>query len=220
MKDINLFDYKQELQRIATQKLMVRAAKIVILTVFLIIVYLGYQEIEIAYGEIELEKLEQRVKALSGETYKIQSIKLQTTRVNEITEEIRRLRSEQFQVTQVLEGLTLSIPDKIWLTSVKQLTLKEVINLKGPIIFFSDLKRLVPKNGRQAGENGKGEDPSEFLEVRGRVLGEHSNRIITSYVDSLRKVPQFKGVSLHRIQRRLGEDDPVREFTLYIHRPA
>ncbi len=220
MKNINLFDYKQELQRIAAQKLVVRAVEIVILAVFLIIVYYGFQQIKIAYGEIELEKLEKQVKSLAAETTKIQSMKLQTKRVIEITEKIRELRAKQFQVTQVLEGLTLSIPDEIWLTSVKQLTLKEVIAMRGPIIFFGDLQQRAPKKGKRAKKKTKKEDQSEFLEVRGRALGEHSNRIITGYVDILRKVSHFKGVSLHRIQRQLGEADPVSEFTLYIHRPV
>jgi len=220
MKNINLFDYKQELQRIAAQKLVVRAVEIVILAVFLITVYCGFQQIEIAYSKTELEKLEKQVKSLAAETTKIQSMKLQTKRVIEITEKIRELRAKQFQVTQVLEGLTLSIPDEIWLTSVKQLTLKEVVAMKGPIIFFADLKQRVPKKGKQAKKEGEKEDQPEFLEVRGRALGEHSNQIITSYVDILRKVSHFKGVSLHRIQRQLGEGGHVREFTLYIHRPA
>ena len=220
MKNINLFDYKQELKRIATQKRVVWAVEIVMLAVFLIIVYCGFQQVEIAYSKTELEKLETRVKSLAAETTKIQSMKMQAKRVTEITEKIRELRAKQFQVTQVLEGLTLSIPDEVWLTSVRQLTLKDVVSMKGPIIFFGDLQQRMPKKGKRGKKKRKKEDRSEFLEVRGRALGEHGNRIITGYVDGLRKVSHFKGVSLHRIQRLLGEADPVSEFTLYIHRPV
>ncbi len=170
MKNINLFDYKQELKRVATQKRVVWAVEIVMLAVFLIIVYCGFQQVEIAYSETELEKLETRVKSLAAETTKIQSMKMQAKRVTEITEKIRGLRAKQFQVTQVLEGLTLSIPDEVWLTSVRQLTLKDVVSMKGPIIFFGDLQQRMPKKGKRGKKKEKGR-PVRIFRGSGTCLG-------------------------------------------------
>ena len=74
--DINFLDYRQELQRIAIQKLIVKAIAIIFLTSFAILSYWGYQQIKIKFSEIELEKLETRVKSLSTAAAEVQGMKL------------------------------------------------------------------------------------------------------------------------------------------------
>ena len=56
--DINFLDYKQELQRIDVQKLIVKASVIIFSAFLVILSYWGYQNIKIKFSEIELKKLE------------------------------------------------------------------------------------------------------------------------------------------------------------------
>ena len=111
--DINFLDYRQELQRIAIQKIIVKAIAIIFGTSFIILFYWGYQQIKIEFSEIELEKLETKVKSLSAATAKVQAMTLETKHVVESIKEISRFRNNQLQVLQILEGITLSVPKGI-----------------------------------------------------------------------------------------------------------
>ena len=72
-------------------------------------------------------------------------MKLQAKRTEKIIKKINELRANQFQVTQILEDLILPVPDEIWLTSIRQLGIKEIKGKKIPVIFIGDPKKMKTK---------------------------------------------------------------------------
>ena len=90
MISINLLDYKQELKKIAMQKIIINAIGAVLFFIFIIFVYWCFQKTEIRYRANELNQLEDQVRGLTAQTTKIQSMKLQAKRTEKI---IKRVRS-------------------------------------------------------------------------------------------------------------------------------
>ena len=101
MISVNLLDYKQELRKIAMQKIIINAIGSVLFLIFLIVTYWCFQKIEIKYRANELKQLESQVQELTAQTTKIQSMKLQAKRTEKIIIKINELRANQFQVTQI-----------------------------------------------------------------------------------------------------------------------
>ena len=201
--DINFLDYRQELQKIAIQKLIVKAVVIIFLTSLAILSYWGYQQIKIKFSEIELEKLETRVKSLSAATAEVQRMKLNIKHANESIKEISRVRKNQLQVLQILEGLTLSIPDGIWLTKIEQLSFDKISSIKG-ISAFLDKPKIAEKGGKK------------ILKVQGNVLKNAAGNPLTRYIKILRKINHFKKVHLQKINLQSSMNLSAFNFILYI----
>jgi Tfp pilus assembly protein PilN len=218
MIDINLLDYKQELKKIAMQKIIINATGLVLFLIFLIVTYWCFQKIEIKYRANELKQLEGQVRKLTTQTTKIQSMKLQAKRTAKIIKKINELRANQFQVTQILEDLILPVPDEIWLTSVRQLGIKEIKRKKIPLIFIGDPKQIKTK--KKSNKSKKKIQPKqEFLEVRGRLFGKHSDETIVRYIDRLRDSSSFDKVFLHQTSQQENKTEAVRDFTFYVYMP-
>ena len=218
MIDINLLDYKQELKKIAMQKIIINAIGSVLFLIFLIVTYWCFQKIEIKYLANELKLLEGQVRKLTTQTTKIQSMKLQAKRTAKIIKKINELRANQFQVTQILEDLILPVPDEIWLTSVRQLGIKEIKGKKIPLIFIGDPKQIKTK--KKSNKSKKKIQPKqEFLEVRGRLFGKHSDETIVRYIDRLRDSSSFDKVFLQQTSQHQNKTEAVRDFTFYIYMP-
>ena len=218
MIDINLLDYKQELKKIAMQKIIINAIGSVLFLIFLIVTYWCFQKIEIKYRANELKLLEGQVRKLTTQTTKIQSMKLQAKRTAKIIKKINELRANQFQVTQILEDLILPVPDEIWLTSVRQLGIKEIKGKKIPLIFIGDPKQIKTK--KKSNKSKKKIQPKqEFLEVRGRLFGKHSDETIVRYIDRLRDSSSFDKVFLQQTSQQQNKTEAVRDFTFYVYMP-
>ena len=218
MIDINLLDYKQELKKIAMQKIIINAIGLVLFLIFLIVTYWCFQKIEIKYRANELKLLEGQVRKLTTQTTKIQSMKLQAKRTAKIIKKINELRANQFQVTQILEDLILPVPDEIWLTSVRQLGIKEIKGKKIPLIFIRDPKQIKTKKKTNKSKK-KIQPKQEFLEVRGRLFGKHSDETIVRYIDRLRDSSSFDKVFLHQTSQQQNKTEAVRDFTFYVYMP-
>ena len=218
MIDINLLDYKQELKKIAMQKIIINAIGSVLFLIFLIVTYWCFQKIEIKYRANELKQLEGQVRKLTTQTTKIQSMKLQAKRTAKIIKKINELRANQFQVTQILEDLILPVPDEIWLTSVRQLGIKEIKGKKIPLIFIGDPKQIKTKKKSNKFKN-KIQPKQEFLEVRGRLFGKHSDETIVRYIDRLRDSSSFDKVFLQQTSQQQNKTEAVRDFTFYVYMP-
>ena len=218
MISINLLDYKQELKKIAMQKIIINAIGAVLFFIFIIFVYWCFQKTEIRYRANELNQLEDQVRGLTAQTTKIQSMKLQTKRTKKIIKKINELRANQFQVTQILEDLILPVPDEIWLTSVRQLGIKEIKGKKIPLIFIGDPKKMKSKKKSNKSKN-KAQSKQEFLEVRGRLFGKHSDETIVRYISRLRDASSFAKVFLHQTSQQQTETQAVRDFTFYVYMP-
>ena len=218
MISINLLDYKQELKKIAMQKIIINAIGAVLFFIFIIFVYWCFQKTEIRYRANELNQLEDQVRGLTAQTTKIQSMKLQAKRTEKIIKKINELRANQFQVTQILEDLILTVPDEIWLTSVRQLGVKEIKGKKIPLIFIGDPKTMKSKKKPNKSKN-KAQSKQEFLEVRGRLFGKHSDETIVRYIGRLRDSSSFAKVFLHQTSQQQTETKAVRDFTFYVYMP-
>ena len=218
MISVNLLDYKQELRKIAMQKIIINAIGSVLFLIFLIVTYWCFQKIEIKYRANELKQLEGRVQELTAQTTKIQSMKLQAKRTGKIIKKINELRANQFQVTQILEDLILPVPDEIWLTSVRQLGIKEIKGKKIPVIFIGDPKKMKTKKKSSKSKN-KAQSKQEFLEIRGRLFGKHSDETIVRYLSRLRDSSSFVKVFLHQTSQQQAGTEAVRDFTFYVYVP-
>ena len=218
MISVNLLDYKQELRKIAMQKIIINAIGSVLFLIFLIVTYWCFQKIEIKYRANELKQLEGRVQELTAQTTKIQSMKLQAKRTEKIIKKINELRANQFQVTQILEDLILPVPDEIWLTSVRQLGIKEIQGKKIPVVFIGDPKKMKTKKKSSKSKN-KAQSKQEFLEVRGRLFGKHSDETIVRYIGRLRDSSSFAKVFLHQTSQQQAGTEAVRDFTFYVYMP-
>ena len=218
MISINLLDYKQELKKIAMQKIIINAIGAVLFFIFIIFVYWCFQKTEIRYRANELNQLEDQVRGLTAQTTKIQSMKLKAKRTEKIIKKINELRANQFQVTQILEDLILTVPDEIWLTSVRQLGVKEIKGKKIPLIFIGDPKTMKSKKKPNKSKN-KAQSKQEFLEVRGRLFGKHSDETIVRYISRLRDASSFAKVFLHQTSQQQTETQAVRDFTFYVYMP-
>ena len=104
---------------------------------------------------------------------------------------------------QILEGLTLSIPNGIWLTKIEQLSFEKISNDKGVLTFFRK-----PENANDIG--------GRFLKVHGNVLRSAAGNPLTTYVKILREVSHFKKVYLHKISAKLDKNVAVINFALHI----
>jgi len=218
MITVNLLDYKEELRKVAMQKMIINAIGSVLFLIFLIVTYWCFQKIEIKYRANELKLLEGQVRKLTTQTTKIQSMKLQAKRTAKIIKKINELRANQFQVTQILEDLILPVPDEIWLTSVRQLGIKEIKGKKIPLIFIGDPKQIKTK--KKSNKSKKKIQPKqEFLEVRGRLFGKHSDETIVRYIDRLRDSSSFDKVFLHQTSQQQNKTEAVRDFTFYVYMP-
>ena len=218
MIDTNLLDYQQELKKIAIQKIVINAIGSVLFFIFMIVTYWCYQKIENKYRENEIKNLEGQVRKLTAQTSKIQSMKLEAKRVEKIIKKINELRANQFQVTQILEDLFLPVPDEIWLTSLRQLGIKEIKGKNIPLIFIGDPKGIKTK--KKSNKSKKKIQPKqEFLEVRGRILGKHSDETIVRYIDLLRASSSFDKIFLHQTSQQENETEAVRDFTFYVYMP-
>ena len=217
MIDINLLDYKQELKKIAMQKIIINAIGSVLFLIFLIVTYWCFQKIEIKYRANELKQLEGQVRKLTAQTTNIQSMKLQAKRTGKIIKKINELRANQFQVTQILEDLILPVPDEIWLTSVRQLGIKEIQGKKIPVVFIGDPKKMKTKKSNKS--KNKARSKQEFLEVRGRLFGKHSDETIVRYLSRLRDSSSFVKVFLHQTSQQQAGTKAVRDFTFYVYVP-
>jgi len=218
MISVNLLDYKQELKKIAMQKILINAIGSVLFLIFLMATYWCFQKIEIKYRTNELKQLEGQVRGLTAQTTKIQSMKLQAKRTKKIIKKINELRANQFQVTQILEDLILPVPDEIWLTSVRQLGIKEIKGKKIPVIFIGDPKKMKTKKKSSKSKN-KAQSKQEFLEIRGRLFGKHSDETIVRYLSRLRDSSSFVKVFLHQTSQQQAGTEAVRDFTFYVYVP-
>ncbi|KMP12707.1 hypothetical protein UR09_00520 [Candidatus Nitromaritima sp. SCGC AAA799-A02] len=221
MITINLHDYRLELKKVATQQVVVRAVFIIILAIAFIIAYWGYQNLLLEKAQAEVTELEKEVSKMEPEVKTVDAMKQRSKRASEIMTGINELRVKQFSITRVLEDLTLSIPDEIWLTEVRQMTMENIFKNKVPVIFIGNPKELNPKKKKTKKKKKKGDtEPLEFLEVKGRVFGQYGDQILAEYVEQLRRIPYFKQVFLQQTRYQIEGSYPVRDFKLYTYMPT
>jgi hypothetical protein len=65
----------------------------------------------------------------------------------------------------------------------------------------------------------KAQSKQEFLEVRGRLFGKHSDETIVRYIGRLRDSSSFAKVFLHQTSQQQTETKAVRDFTFYVYMP-
>ena len=221
--DINLLDHKQELKKISIQKIIINATGLVFFSIFIIFTYWCYQKIGNHYRANELKQLKDQILKLTAQTTKVKSMQLQTNRIERVIKKIHELRGNQFQVAQILEDLILPVPDEIWLTSLRQLGAKEIKRKNIPMILIGnpkEIKKNKNQNKKKLRKSGnKIQSKQEFIEIRGRLFGKHSDETIFRYIDRLRDSSSFKKIFLHQTNQQENESEAMRDFTIYIYMP-
>lgn len=208
---INLYDYREEIKRIAVQKQVIKAASIV-LGAFLLIVASGLIEIvQLDMVEAEVATLDKQIKALDSKVKEVRKMKSRRLRMNQIVAGIESLRNKQMQATRIFSDLNLNVPDSVWLTSITQRTKRDLEKKKVPTIFVQDSAKKGKKRKRK-----KQNLPYEFLEIRGQALEDHA---VATYIEYLESIPYFKVVFLYQTKQVMIGLTPVREFTIYCYMP-
>lgn len=218
MIKINLHDYRLELRHVAIQKLVVKAAGIILGAVVLTLGYWVVQQVQLDQMQADILELEKQVKALDGPVKAVQKMQAKKRRAKQIMEGISMLRLGQMPATRILEDISMNIPSEIWLTGLEQRTLEQLVRKKIPVIFIGDPEKIKPKKKKKKKKKKKEELP-DFLEIKGRVFGSYGDRVLAGYMKQLEQVPYFKEVFLYQTKYvRLGTY-PVREFTIYCYMP-
>ena len=86
------------------------------------------------------------------------------------------------------------------------------------MIFIGDPKKMKTKKKSNKSKN-KAQSKQEFLEVRGRLFGKHSDETIVRYIGRLRDSSSFVKVFLHQTSQQQAGTKAVRDFTFYVYMP-
>ncbi len=203
MITINLYDYKRLVRDVGIQKNLTWVAMGVTISSLLCFMIWIFQNILIGGLGSDLAELETQVAAATPDYNVVQKMKAQKKKYGEIITGIDKLRSGQAHTTEFLEDMGRAIPEGVWLKSLQQLDMEEIIKEKVPFLFISyDTKS---KN------KGKGD---RFIELKGVAP---TDQPIVHFLEQLRALPYIDAVVLHESSRKWIETVPVHEFAIYCH---
>ncbi len=207
MITINLYDYKRIVRDVGIQKklAMVAAASLVVLLICCGTWML--QKMWIWTIEGELSEVQAKVAAATPDYNAVQQLKKQQGQYTKIITGIDKLRSDQARTTEFLEDMGEAVPEGVWLTSIKQMTMKEIQGKKVPFLFIS-----YDKKG-QNNRNKKG-PKDKFVELKGVGMGDQS---IVHFLEQLRSIPYIDAVVLNMSKRQWMDKQPVQKFEIYCH---
>lgn len=215
MIKINLFDYREELNRALIQKRVLKSASIVFAVLFMILFSWLVEKSRISAVDMEVRGLEQQVNALQGTVNRVKAMLVKQKRVGHIITGIEKLRNDQFQATQVLFDVNRGVPEQIWLSNIIQKSTSELVKMKVPTILFDDTDKKKPENNKRKKPPNK-DDPKEFIEISGHAL---EDQAVARFVERLEEIHYFKMVFLFKTERSLIGKTPVRKFTIYCYMP-
>ncbi len=209
MLTINLFDYRQELKRIAIQKQVLAGASVVVAAFVLCAVSYVLEQTKIGGMNSEIESVQADVSSLDGKVKKVKGLKTRGKRLSGIIEGMRTFRGGKRTPTRLLEDVYRAIPDGLWLDELEVMTWKKVKGKGVPVIFFRDPAIKIKSKKRKKGEP-KVHDPEDFVRLEGFAF---SDQRVADFIEGLEKVPYFKTVFPVRVERAGGS----REFIIYCY---
>lgn len=216
MIKINLFDYREELNRASIQKRVLKSSSIFLTVLVMILFSWLVEKSRISVVDMEVRDLEQQVNALQGTVSQIKSMQGKQRRVGAILKGIEGLRNDQLPATQILFDVNRGVPETIWLTNIMQKSVTELEKMQVPTILFDDSDDKASKNKKRK-KPGKNSEPKEFLQISGHAL---EDQAVARFVERLEEVSYFKMVFLFKTEQTLVGKTPVRKFTIYCYMPA
>lgn len=212
MITINLYDYKRIIRDVGIQKQLAMVAAVGMITILIGGGIWMFQKMWIWKIESDLAEVTTQVAAATPDYNAVQKLKKQQGQYKKIITGIDKLRSNQARTTEFLEDMGRAVPEGVWLTSVKQMDLKEIKRKKVPFLFISyddPTKKKRKKKGKQGGESG-----DKFIELKGVGIDDQP---IVHLLEQLRALSYIDAVVLSKSERQWMENQPVQKFRVYLH---
>jgi Tfp pilus assembly protein PilN len=213
MITINLYDYKRVIRDVGIQKNLAMVFTIFVLTLGLCGTVWTFQKMWTWKIEGELTEVQAKVKQATPDYNAVQKLKKQQGQYKKIITGIDKLRSQQARTTEFLEDMAGAVPEGIWLTSIKQMSMPEIKKKQVPFLFISyDAKKA--KKRRKRGQKNVDKSGDKFIELRGMAMDDQA---VIHFLDKLRGIPYIDAVVLHTSKREWMENQPVQKFDVYCH---
>jgi len=218
---VNLHDYRFELVKVRIQKYIVKACVLTVACILFAAAHWLVAQDEIDRKKIEIEELNQQVKALEKDFNAVKSMEEKSKRLLQLVDGIQKLRNGQLETTRVLNDLYLRIPDDIWLTSVEQRNWKDLKRKRIPYILFEDPEKKNQKKKKKKKDDDD-EDTNlfyEFIEINGKAAGMNASNSVAQLTRSLSLIPYFKKVFILKTQDGETAGVPTVKFSIYCYMP-
>lgn len=215
MITINLYDYKRVIREVGIQKklTMVAAGSFVVLLICLGIWL--FQEMLIWNVKDNLAEVEAKVAAATSDYNAVQQLKKQQKQYKKIITGIDKLRSDQARTTEFLEDMGQAVPEGVWMTSVEQLGMDEIMNKKVPFLFITYDDQAPRGRRKRVKKKGNDKDSADkFIELKGVGMDDRS---VVHFLEQLRALSYIDAVVLHTSKRDWMEKVPVQKFEIYLH---
>ena len=207
MITINLYDYKTLVRDVGIQRNLTWVATGFTISFLLCLMIWIFQNILIGGLGSDLAEVETQVAAATPDYNAVLKIKAQKKKYGEIITGIDKLRSVQAHTTEFLEDVGYAVPEGVWLKSLQQMDMEEIMKEKVAFLFISYDDKSKKKK--------KGKGPEDmFIELKGVSP---TDQPIVHFLEQLRALPYIDAVVLHESKREWIENTPVHEFAIYCH---
>ncbi len=210
MITINLFDYTRVVTEVRVQQRITAAVALVLAGLVLVGSYWGLQLIQVAQQKVQTEGIQKLVAGKEPKYNKVVAMKAEKKSVLGIIEKIDTLRNPEYETPQLMEDLSERIPEGVWLTSVRQVNLSDLRQMKVPVLFISRSK------DKKKARKPKGEETVQhlFIELQGMA---QVDQAIVRYMEQLEEVTYLDNVFLQSTRQKWIGLVEVREFKIYCH---
>ncbi len=208
MITINLYDYKRIVRDVGIQKNLVWVTMGATVSVLLCFMIWIFQNLLIGGLETDLADVEAKVAVATPDYNAVQTLTAQQKKFGEIITGIDALRSGEARTTEFLEDVGRAVPEGLWLESMKQMDMEEIVDEKIPFLFIDYDKK---KKSRKKKEKGPAD---KFIELKGIA---RTDQPIVHLVEQLRALPYIDAVVLNSSTRKWIENVPVHKFEVYCH---
>ena len=207
MITINLFDYKRIVRDVSIQKQLAMVAAGSLIVLLICSGVWMFQKMLIWKTEGELSEVKEKVVAATPDYNAVQHLKKQQGKYSKIITGIDKLRSDQARTTEFLEDMGQAVPQGVWLTSIRQMSMTEIKGKRVPFLFITYSK------GKKAKKKGK-ESEDKFVELKGVGMGDQT---VVHFLEQLRAIPYIDAVVLNSSKREWMGNEPVQKFEIYCH---
>ena len=208
MITINLYDYKKIVRDVGIQKQLSMVAAGTLIVFLICCGVWMFQKMLIWNVESELAEVQAKVVAATPDYNAVQQLKKQQGKYTKIITGIDKLRSDQARTTDFLEDMGQSVPEGVWLTSIKQMTMKDIKSKRIPFLFITYGKNAarVPKKDEVSDD--------KFVELKGVGMDDQA---VVHFLEQLRALPYIDAVVLNKSNRKWMGEHPVNNFDIYCH---
>lgn len=207
MITINLYDYKRIVRDVGIQKNLVWVTMGATLSVLLCFMIWIFQNLLIGGLESDLADVEAKVVVATPDYKAVQTLTAQQKKFGKIITGIDALRSGEAHITEFLEDVGRAVPEGLWLESMRQMDMEEIVNDEIPFLFIDYGKKKRSKKKKKG-------PTDRFIELKGIAKADQP---IVHLVEQLRALPYIDAVVLNSSTRKWIENVPVQKFEVYCH---